>query len=160
MSSLLQRMSEFRKNFQERRSPRSGEGNFSKEQSASTGDLIGEYPTASERSPCSSPSAERPDDIVNPILESEDSYSGPSYSSSPKLSRSLPGSLDFFSKRFSIKGTVPSQGKSSPVDIPSSPIDSPSASAPNTPHWGNKKGHVERAANMTKSFRDVWLTPD
>ncbi|GJQ14989.1 hypothetical protein GpartN1_g6780.t1 [Galdieria partita] len=155
MSSLLQRMSEARRNFKERRN-RGSDG------------------TTNPMDPNDTPLSPRADSSVHSEhsvasacsdgmdFQSEEDRVVGSPTNSSKLSQSFPGSLDFFMKRWSRVSNKVQQERTKPMDIPSdsSPVDSPIASAPQGPGWSSRKGHVEKAANVTKSFRDVWLTPD
>lgn len=149
MSSLLQRMNEARKNFQERKNR-------------------GSNPAANGIDSKDVPLSPREDSSVH----SEQSFASacsdgvelPSEEEIPRsphnLSQSMPGSLDSFMKRWSRGKNKVQPESSKPVDIPSSPVDSPVASAPQGADWPYRKGNVEKAANVTRSFRDVWLTPD
>ncbi|EME27311.1 uncharacterized protein Gasu_51650 [Galdieria sulphuraria] len=159
MSSLLQRMSEARRNFQERKNR------------GSNGTTHHMDPNDVPASPRADSSVHSEHSVASACSDGGDFHSEEERMGSPihssHLSQSLPGSLDFFMKRWSRGSNNNNNSKvqqetTKPMDIPSdsSPVDSPVASAPQGPGWSSRRGHVEKAANVTKSFRDVWLTPD
>ncbi|GJD11373.1 hypothetical protein Gasu2_55120 [Galdieria sulphuraria] len=127
MSSLLQRMSEARRNFQERKNR-------------------GSNGTTHHMDPNDVPASPRADSSVH---------------SEHSVASACSDGGDFHSEEEQFACKV-QQETTKPMDIPSdsSPVDSPVASAPQGPGWSSRRGHVEKAANVTKSFRDVWLTPD
>ncbi|KAK4528087.1 hypothetical protein GAYE_SCF48G6021 [Galdieria yellowstonensis] len=177
MSSLWQRMNEARKNFQSRKGgggttmDRNANGDVPMSPREENSSVHSEHSVASAYSDGIDFTSEE-DSVGSPSSPSNAAVA-PSLSS--PLSKSLPGSLESMMKRWSLSTYHNTSDNNNnkkrlqetttrPVDIPSSPVDnSPVASAPQGSGGGwspPRKGHVEKAANVTKSFRDVWLTPD